>query len=429
MKKLKICSFLLLIIVSFTCFFLFFLRRESELSQSQSIKVVSTLREQIQKINHVRLDKIVIDIEYRRGHQNYVVTEEMLSEDDLIKLKEVGLHNITINYAQLKVEIPVMIYDESLLSEYYIYYYTEEQNQNICLARNINEVKAPQREEDFFYGWSIENKYVSSNKDISTKIVQIFPKWVKIKPYQIDFYFKDELIKRQYVIDRETIEFPKVDDPLFEVWDYNESTTTRDLRINGIYLEENQIIVRFHSREGECIGYQILEKGQDCTDIPAAPDIKNYVFYGWSNELKNLDHSLDCYPLYYNKDDVFEVNFYDRNGVLLQTKMVPAGQSVTYDYEENDFDYVAGYSKNLDAVYEKMDVFVYFSHYAYFYYINNTLFNIEFSTLSPEEAFIPDYVVVDGIVVKDISKWYWKKREGSKNVFDLTLKEEWEGEQ
>lgn len=417
-KKITSMAIIFILIALFILLIHFISKRENNFLKPIKMQIISPLKDQIQSIDDVRLDRIIVDVIYQNGHQNHVLTKDMVSEEDVPLLEQVGKQNITICYEDLTMDIPMVIYDEALLRDNYIFYIEENYN-DIIIEKDIYHVEKPYKEDQYFYGWKINTDMTIDN----SKIVSLSPKWSNDPVYKIDFYVSDFFVKRQYVVEDEEIIYPAVSVDDFAAWDYEEKTTRKDRDISAVILNDNQVIIRFYTKYGECIDYQILEKGQDCVEQPIAPPIEGEIFYAWSSDLKDVAESQNCYPIYYKENEEVVVRFYDTEMKLLQTKVILAGETASYDYPENDYDYVVGYSKKIDHVFENTDVIVYFGHYLYYYYAGEDLYAVTYSYNANSN--IPyGYTMSDGTYVDSNNSWYWKKREGTRNVFDLTKKED-----
>lgn len=372
------------------------------------LKVASSVKTQIQSVENFRLDKIVIDVQFGENyHQNMVVEESMISLEDLQKLTMVGMHRITIHYLNLNLFLDIVLYDEEYLEKQYIYYYIDEEIPIIFTSRSILDAPVPYRNGYFFCGW-----YDSSNKnhlytDNENKIVQLYPHWSRDEVHKIDFYLHNEIIERQYVTETEPITYPTIEEE-FYCWDHNDTFAQNNLDIFAICPKENQVVVRFYTRERTLFSYRIVSIGESIEDPPVLLE-DGLEFYSWNQSLKNIKCSLDCYPIYYEKDTFFQVNFYSIENELLETQTVSYGEPAK-EYEfDSELYYVAGYSKNIDSIVCDMDIIVYFQPYVYLYYDGDRIYSSGLSTQDKPEP--PSKV--GGYT------GYWRRQEGSKTNFEV----------
>lgn len=378
MKKM-IISFVVLMLIGIITIVLIVAIGIKTSQTFQSIKIVSNFENQIQDINEFRLDKIVVDVQIDNDkHQNLVLKPDMLVNKDE-DFNQLGYHQVSILYQGLKLIIPIFIYDDEYLKSNYIYYYQMNETWFLDSRESIFFLPTPTKKGYYFYGWyedSIgKNEYIDGEK----RIVEIFPMWATDSVYKIDFYLQNKIIKRSYVLAEEIIAYPKVEMAGFYGWDYFLSSTNKDLDIYGIVLKENEIVVRFFSKNYELLEYRIISKGESIKDYPK-PALEDHVFYSWSENLNQIYQSIDCYPIYISDNETFNVNFYNVSGTLLETKQVKAGESTSYDNKNNDSFYVSGYSQDLGWVVSEMNVVVYFKPYIFKYYVDEQLYKFDLST-------------------------------------------------
>ncbi|MCM1195708.1 MAG: hypothetical protein NC310_01395 [Roseburia sp.] len=405
-EKRIIMTCLVFLLCTFIIGIFIFSQKEHAVKPSR-LKIASSVKTQIQSVENFRLDKIVIDVQFGENyHQNMVVEESMISSEDLQKLAMVGMHRITIHYLNLNLFLDIVLYDEEYLEKQYIYYYIDEEIPIIFTSRSILESPVPYKNGYFFCGW-----YDSSNKnhlysDNENKIVQLYPHWSRDKVYKIDFYLHDEIIERQYVTETEPIIYPTIEEE-FYCWDHNDTFAKNNLDVFAICPKENQVVVRFYTKERALFSYRIVSIGESIEEPPTLLE-DGLEFYSWNQSLINIKCSLDCYPIYYEKDTLFQVNFYSIENELLETQNVSYGQPAK-EYElDSELYYVAGYSKSIDSIICDMDVIVYFQPYVYLYYDEDRIYSSGLSTQAQPNP--PSKVGYTG---------YWRRQEGSKTNFEL----------
>ncbi len=376
-KKIFVLFAVLMVIGIVTIVLIVTLNKRTS-QEIQNIKIVSNFENQIQPVDEFRLDKIVVDVQMDSNkHQNLVLKADMLADKD-VNFNQLGIHQVSILYQGLRLIFPIFIYDEEYLKSNYIYYYQVDDTWFIDSKENIYFLPTPTKNGYHFYGWYEDSFGKTEYQDGEKRIIEIFPMWTTENVYKIDFYLQEQIIKRSYVLSDAAITYPKIELDGFYGWDYFSNSTDKDLDIYGIILKKNQLVVRFFSKTNELLEYRIISRGESINDYPK-PALEGHVFFTWSEDLNQIDQSLDCYPIYISDKETFKVNFYNVSGTLLETEQVKAGESTSYD-NNNDLFYISGYSQDLYWIVSDMNVVVYFKPYVFKYYVDEQLYKLDIST-------------------------------------------------
>lgn len=89
-------------------------------------------------------------------------------------------------------------------------------------------------------------------------------------------------------------------------------------------FEKNKYDVNFYDNNGNLVETKEVEHG-DSVDGPELEDIEGYEFIGWDVELSSITGPTDVNPIYQEKK--YQVNFYDIDGNLLKTQNVSYNKS------------------------------------------------------------------------------------------------------
>ena len=89
-------------------------------------------------------------------------------------------------------------------------------------------------------------------------------------------------------------------------------------------FEKNKYDVNFYDNNGNLVETKEVEHG-DSVEGPELEDIEGYEFIGWDVELSSITGPTDVNPIYQEKK--YQVNFYDIDGNLLKTQNVSYNKS------------------------------------------------------------------------------------------------------
>lgn len=89
-------------------------------------------------------------------------------------------------------------------------------------------------------------------------------------------------------------------------------------------FEKNKYDVNFYDNNGNLVETKEVEYG-DSVEGPELEDIEGYEFIGWDVELSSITGPTDVNPIYQEKK--YQVNFYDIDGNLLKTQNVSYNKS------------------------------------------------------------------------------------------------------
>lgn len=89
-------------------------------------------------------------------------------------------------------------------------------------------------------------------------------------------------------------------------------------------FEKNKFDVNFYDNNGNLVETKEVEYG-DSVEGPELEDIEGYEFIGWDVELSSITGPTDVNPIYQEKK--YQVNFYDIDGNLLKTQNVSYNKS------------------------------------------------------------------------------------------------------
>ena len=117
---------------------------------------------------------------------------------------------------------------------------------------------------------------------------------------------------------------------------------------------KKQYEVKFIGLNGEIIESFKLYK-EDLVDYPEAPNIEGYDFIKWDKDIKNLSENTIITAIY--KIKTYNVNFYDENDNLIETKVVEYNNSVYFNhlFSVEGYSFI-GWDKDLSHITCDLDV-------------------------------------------------------------------------
>ena len=364
-KKILIISITSIAAISILilCIFLFGNDKESP-RNIISMRVASSITNQIQHIDEFRLDKIVIDVKYDdENSQHMVLNKNMIDDFDLV-----------VGYQELKLKddeqtIPILIYDDKFINNNYIYYFED----TITYGKNIYEIEVPKKEDVYFYGWFSDESCSLIYHDEETRINHIFPGFSMYEAYKVDFYLDGKIIDRQYVLSGARPNPVGIENnELFYSWTPNVTNVFKDMKHEAVMLKDNEHLVEFYDGD-ELIDFKVVKNGEDV--IVDEPIKDGYIFKGWDQELTNITSDLKVYAKFYKEK--LTVKFYSAQGELLETDYVNSGESTTFDSKKDWYDYV-GFSHSLDNIVVDMDVTVYMTRKVCTYYVDGMVYAVKY---------------------------------------------------
>lgn len=264
----------------------------------------------IQDINNVRLDLFQLEISYKNGDvERKIVKKSMISQNDIKKLKNVGLHNITVSYYKFDLDIDLLIYDDDYIKEnnIYILYNLEK----LELKQTIDEY-IPEKEGWYFAGWYIDEEcnevYVKENN--SNEVQKLYASWSRKPMYTVKFMLDENTcLKEEKVIEGGNATPPTIttnDQQIFIGWDKSFENVRENLIIYAKF-QTPIFEVYFVGLNNEILGHYVVEKGANVAP-PNAPTIDGYSFVGWSLDTDCVTANLVVKAIYKN---IMSVYYYD----------------------------------------------------------------------------------------------------------------------
>lgn len=369
-----------------------------------SVSVVSSITNQIQHKDDLRLDKIILKLEYNNNQSQHVTLKDEYITNKL-NYDKCGLINLNINIGQASIDIPLFIYDDFFLAENYIYYYKVNDIYTIDYANDILQLKIPKNNDLYFYGWYQDVKKTKKYYDSTKRIVEIFPAWASHEVCQVDFFIDDYLVETQYVFKGQPIKYPQVDSDFF-CWipqSNSESIITDYTKIYGYTNNFHMCIIRVFDIDNDFVNYFIVEKGSKFDyDIALPPTHK---FIRWSEDTTCVVKNLDLYPIVERVS--YEVRFISSlNNEVIQKDYVSYNGTAVFDYDSCNYR-VVSFSKPLTNIVDDVDIIVTLDDFFYYYYVSNHLFYVSKNNIS--------------IPLPPINKYYyatWEKVKDKKYIFE-----------
>ncbi|MDE6656914.1 MAG: hypothetical protein K2J85_07975, partial [Anaeroplasmataceae bacterium] len=345
MKRLLICGFL------------FFLCACSSKEKTIQIEVASSIENQIQAQENLRLDQIMLNVTYLDNSKQYIVLDETMIKT--FDTNKIGIQSLTIEYLNVFLTIPFVIYDNDFLEHNYIYYYELNEGYKIVCVSTIQEVSIPWVDNQFFFGWYKDRiRKTVCMDDPNDRILEIYPLFVSREQYDnfvlINFMVDGRIDRSCYISKGGLIPYYSPDWEGFSCWDKNEKMAYESMDIYAIHKEENQIVVRFYQQDGRFDHYEIHEKGV-CIDNFKGADISERLrFSGWNSSLKYLTKDADLYPIY---DAYYHIVFQSTLSCvgILAEEWVIEGGTAYFNAEELGIE-VLSYSKRLDDIHSDMTI-------------------------------------------------------------------------
>lgn len=406
----------------FIIFILYFVGcKEQNLQEVTKIELVSPLEHTVCEKDAFRLDSLWIDLTYENGNiKRHVVNEDMLSKEDLNKIKEGGDITITITIGDVTQDIKLYLYTKESISKSMIYI-LHTFNENVQISNTLNDVETNIPNGMYFYNWYTNEERTTLYKEQTSGFINLYAKYSFEKTYCVKFFHEDVLIKEEYVLEGQAAHppiMPTYDDYVFYGWDQDYGNVSQDLNIYSIYKNDG-ICIQFLDYYGEIINTQYSLDGE--IHFPVLEDIGEYVFVSWSEESDSTEHHKIYHPIYKIKS-TFRVSFYHLDTFLYSIE-VNKGDSITFDMERAGLDkekYVVNYlSESLENISSDKKVLVeyYFTGIQYSYYVFEKLYYEEITMINrfPEEfkELIPNYMI----------NLYWKQNEEDPYRYDLAFKQ------
>lgn len=303
--SLSCISIIVLVISS-----LFFLKLLSK-SNVKNVELIYYEDAIVQDINDIRIDLFYLDIHYENNDvERKVCSKNMVSFYDLLKLKEEGMHNITISYESYKFDVNIYIYDSThqLENDIYIYSNTDK----LEVIANIDEY-TPTKEGWYFNGWYLDEAYTTAfetNNDQTPGVRKLFAFWSKEPVYKVKFMLDENTcLKEEKVIKGGNATPPAVNsynELIFIGWDKSFENITSDLVVYALF-KAPLYEVTFLDINNNVISKYMVEKGASIIP-PTAPIVDGFEFVGWSQETNNIKSNIIVKSIY---KSIVTVYYYD----------------------------------------------------------------------------------------------------------------------
>ncbi|MCQ2192981.1 MAG: InlB B-repeat-containing protein [Paludibacteraceae bacterium] len=211
------------------------------------------------------------------------------------------------------------------IKEYTVSFYTKDsvliESQKVKKGKSATAVDAPTVDGYEFIGWS-DSSFTNVTKDLD-----IYAQYIKL--FNVSFYTKDSVLIESQKVEKgksaTAVDAPVVDGYEFIGWsDSSFTNVTKDLDIYARYAR--LFNVSFYTKDSVLIESQKVEKGMPATAVDA-PAVDGYEFIGWSDSsFTNVTKDLDIYARYAR---LFNVSFYTKDSVLIESQKVEKGMPAT----------------------------------------------------------------------------------------------------
>ena len=251
-------------------------------------------------LDSVDLSKIVINLKYDSGNDSKMnAKSDLLSSKDQAKLKEVGIHEVTIVYENFEAKIFINIIGD----EFGIKLYNDEElllSEKYSGATTITEPTFEKEKTGYTFGGYVNFKgeEVDITKEFNSNEL-IYVNWIK-KEFTINYYVGEELFKTSKVFYGEyapTIEEPKKEGSIFMGWDIelNNVLIYQDYELHARFNRTtNEIVIRYFVND-ECVYSETIEYGT----VPTKYDTK---------DIEGFDHwDVDVNAQFFEDTDIHAV--------------------------------------------------------------------------------------------------------------------------
>ena len=327
-----------------------------------SVNIKSEYINQIQSIDDVRLDRIVLELEFENNKLLHVVLENDMVEN-LLDLNSVGHHKIVLTDKYLNYSIDLIIYDDVFLSDNYIYYYELDNEKHFIVDKSIYNLDEPSSSGKYFMGWYKDIKLEEIYFDAYEHIVCIYPKFSLLEVFKISFFIDGNSYINQYINSGGTINYPKLDEDVY--WDFEGDKAYSDMVINGFTKKDDKVIIKYYDDTG-LIHIGQYDRGSNVEYYPDNIPL-GYEFVSWNVSLENVMDDMSVFAIY--EKNKYLVRFFDIDGNLLYKEEVSHDEDANFVFE-SDIYYVTGYSKSIENVTSDSDVIVYLKSYINYYYVD-----------------------------------------------------------
>lgn len=273
------------------------------------------------KINLIKTDKSVEEI---------VLTNDMVSQDDLKLLSETGTHTITINYNNIKASFEITLY-KSYLVEFIGYDVVEVEEGNTCSYKEVS------KENFKFNGWFTDEE-LTNQFDFNSKIeknTKLYPKFTEIEMVSVEYKDYKTITIEKYSKACELK--PSKEGYTFAGW-FKDEKFTKPYNFN-LQVEQDIIlyakwigdICKVNFIDGSIVEVNYGDKVTEPKDVISA----NSIVTGWFID-KQLTKQYDfntiivkditLYPQWELKS--LKVSFYDNDGQVIKVVDVDYNQKV-----------------------------------------------------------------------------------------------------
>ena len=363
------------------------------------------------RIENFQLDNLWFDVTYSDNFiEQKIVTEDMLSKEDLAKLSEPGRHIININYNNKSLEVELYLYDSNLLSNSHLFVVHKDLAKDYYLKQSAYDIEKPTKDNLYFYNWYLDETFQKPySNEVNSEVISLYPRYSTLPTFRVRFYHESILIKEEYVNLGSSATPPVMesyDDYIFYGWDKDFSNIQSNLDVYSIY-QSGSCEVIYYDLNGDVLSRQVVKIGE--STIPPIPKEElGKLFIGWSNDGTNVLKSMAIYPIYASILETITVRFFawTLDNFLYETQIM-AGDSIEFNYQMPNY-VVQDFSCDLTEITSDTDVIVNFRPIEYEYYYQGELITkLPFNSSPP------------AIPKKDNAIGKWEKRENSEYVYDL----------
>lgn len=361
-----------------------------------ALEIVSSMEEQIQSINEVRLDRIILKLTYRDSSVRHMVLEETMVET--FDYEKTGKQYLTIHAFGYSLNIVFAIYDENLLKDNYIFYWKEGLRQDIMIAPSIFRIPDFVTYDGQFAGWYLTKERAPGYLEEPTeRIVRLYPLVVQEIVHRIDFYENGIQRRRSYVFRGGEIPYYTPDLQGFKGWSRNEPYATQSMRIDAVVAKEDEVIVYFYDRDQNYEKYEVYPKGakvEDC--MPGYASDTDRIVYVWSQDVSCLKENVSIYPIRKERYKVVFKYRYQYSSMQYQynTQYVPAGEDAVFPYDVDLYEEIeiSGSYKN---VHSDLEILVILKPKYQEFYMDGELYAITigyYPTLPEQNGYTAEWV-------------------------------------
>lgn len=178
--------------------------------------------------------------------------------------------------------------------------------------------------------------------------------------YEVRFFFNEEVISSQTVIEGEDATAPAA--PVLEGFEFIEwsedfTNVQSDLDLYAVFEELTvTYTVRFRDHNGFILSTQTVYIGQDA-ELPESPTREGYEFTGWDKAYTDITSDLDIYAQYTMLLNEYQVRFFNYDGDVISTQTIVENlAAVAPDAPHVEGYRFIGWNKGYVSIKEDLDI-------------------------------------------------------------------------